>query len=68
MPTEGMNLFSESEITVDPINNYIPNNLQNKEFINNDKTSFNAEKNISINNTGFPTNKSIDTLESINIR
>lgn len=25
MPTEGMNLFSESAITVDPINYYIPN-------------------------------------------
>ena len=65
-----VNLIDKSKTnnkTID-INNYIPNNLQNKEFINNDKTIFNAEKNISINNTGFPTNKSIDTLESINIR
>ena len=51
------------------LDNYVPNKVEDKEiFINNNNYNFNIEKNNSQKNITFPVNKSIDTLESVNIR
>ena len=50
------------------LDNYIPNNEKTKEFVIINNSGYKTDKNIYPKNIIFPTNKSIDTLESVNIR